>query len=134
MRSMAFTRDLDLLSAGLSHENSAVRYWAAIGLGNLRANSKDLGITDKPNNMRDDPLPIVRIATARYFCLTQRVNDGLEILKDELNNQDEWVRLSAAQVLDEIGDDARPAIEGLKGVMNDENQYVSMSQIMHSIN
>ena len=38
--------------------------------------------------------------------------------------RDEWVRLSAALVLDELGEKSRPLIPDLQGVMNDENKYV----------
>lgn len=44
----------------------------------------------------------------------------------ELNNNDGWVRLLAAQVLDEIGEDARPAEKELQKRIdvNDSNKYV----------
>jgi uncharacterized sulfatase len=124
IRKMAFMRDPGLLAGGVNHKNEAVRYWALIGLGNLFANAEDLNISDRLDELQGDPVPIVRIALARLFCRTGMVNEGLEILVRELKHNDEWVRLGAAQVLDEIGDVARPAIGDLQNVMDDKNKYV----------
>ena len=48
----------------------------------------------------------------------------LKTITDDLKNQDEWVRLYAALVLDELGESSRPAMKELNGVMDDENKYV----------
>ena len=48
----------------------------------------------------------------------------MKTITDELKNDDEWVRLYAALVLDELGESSRPVIEDLNGVMDDNNKYV----------
>jgi HEAT repeat protein len=121
---MAFTRDAGLLTRGIDHKNEAVKYWALMGLGNIYANVEALNISERLDDLKTDPVPIVRIALARLFCRVGRKNEGLEILTQELKHTDEWVRLAAAQVLDEIGEDARPVIDDLQEVMDDRNKYV----------
>ena len=73
-----------------------------------------------------DEVPAVRIASARALCKSGRVNKAVKTLSHELNNDDSWVRLLAAQVLDEIGDDARPAEKELQTRIDskDSNKYV----------
>ena len=66
----------------------------------------------------------MRIAGARTLCKIGKYSQGIQILTKELKSSDEWVRLSATQVLDEIDDVAKPAINDLKAVMDDENKYV----------
>ena len=50
---------------------------------------------------------------------------ALEVLSRELASSEEWVRLNAAIVLDEMDEQARPAIMALKGAVKDrQNKYV----------
>ncbi len=106
----------------LTHENDAVRYWAAIHIGN----HPEVGMSshEQLREAIDDPVPTVRIAIARALEKLGDAEPAINILKQELNNEDPWTRLIAAQVLDEMGDQAKPAVKALKGVMNDENKYV----------
>ena len=67
---------------------------------------------------------MVSLAAARAICKMRGPEGTLETVTGELKNQDEWVRLYAALVLDELGETSRPAILDLKGVMDDENKYV----------
>lgn len=105
----------------LKHENDAVRYWAAIHLGNRAAE-----LSDKTPlvNALEDQVPTVAIAAARALCKMDDPALALATLQEHLQNDDEWTRLVAAQVLDEIEDQARPAISALQGVMEDKNKYV----------
>ena len=75
----------------------------------------------------------MRIAAARALCNMNTPDRALERLKNELKNDEEWVRLNAAIVLDSIGEMARPALPNLKGVMNDKNKYV-VRVANHAIN
>lgn len=107
----------------LADEDAAVRYWAAIGLGNLgqdATSAKDLLI-----DRLEDPSPTVRIAAARALCNMALDDQALPVLIQELGSDREWVRLNAAIVLDSIGDKARPAIPALKEALKDkQNKYV----------
>ena len=50
---------------------------------------------------------------------------ALEVLQQELASREEWVRLNAAIVLDEMDEQARPAIMALKkAAMDRQNKYV----------
>lgn len=113
--------DIPSLQTNLVHKNEAVRYWAAISLGNQIAQIKDFSVLQKA--LKDD-IPAVRFAAARAICKANQTDAGLAVLKDGLKHDDDWVRLLAAQVLDEMGEQARPTIEDLQGVMQDENKYV----------
>lgn len=107
------------LNPRLSHENAAVRYWAAIGLGNLKGGNKEL-----LKKVLKDEVPVVRLAAARALAKQEQYALAMPTLQAELGHEDSWVRLVAAQVLDELGEAARPAIADLKSVMQDENKYV----------
>jgi len=108
------------LTRNLNHENAAVRYWAAIQLGNLQTADALEGLQAN----LEDPVPAVSIAAARAVALMDEVPMALAVLEQMFAHDDEWVRLLAAQVLDEMDEGARPAIPALKGVMDDSNKYV----------
>ena len=75
--------------------------------------------------MLDDSTPAVRIAAARALCKVDQYSQSVNTLIIELNSNDEWVRLLAAQVLDEIGENARPADQQLQErIDEDQNKYV----------
>lgn len=114
------------LTKSLQHENEAVRYWAAISLGNLTQLSSLTKTTDKLNKLLDDEVPAVRIAAARALCKLGQLQKPLMILERDLAHDDSWVRLLAAQVLDEIGANARSVESSLQNILDDGdvNKYV----------
>lgn len=103
------------------HENEAIRYWATINLGNQSISEST---AESLNELLSDKVPLVRIAGARLMCIFGDSRDGIDVLEEELKSEDEWVRLAAAQILDEMGEKAREAIPALQSVMEDENKYV----------
>lgn len=105
----------------LQNPNAAVRYWAAIRLGNDARVVNHIPVLRQHLN---DSIPLVRIATARALCLADAREFGLPVLQKELQHPDEWVRLSSAIVIDELQEEGRPAIEALQSVMEDSNKYV----------
>ncbi len=114
-------RSQEALHKDLQHENAAIRYWAAIQLGNHPERQPEVSLLMEKLN---DPIPAVRIAVARALEKLGKAAPAINKLKAELQNEDPWNRLMAAQVLDEMGDQAKPAIPALKSVMDDENKYV----------
>lgn len=107
----------------LNDPEPSIRYWAAIGLGNLEKQA--LVFSEKLIGKLQDDSPVVRVAAARALCKQGNVEKGLPILIDELQSKAEWVRLASALVLDEIGSAARPAIPVLQKALEDkENKYV----------
>jgi len=114
-------RSQELLHKDLQHENAAIRYWAAIQLGNYPERQPDVSILME---RLTDTVPTVRIVAARALEKLGKSEPALRVLKAELQNEDSWTRLMAAQVLDEMGNHAKPAIPALQNVMDDENKYV----------
>lgn len=105
----------------LQNPNAAVRYWAAIRLGN---DSRVTEHTALLQQHASDSIPLVRIAVARALCLSGAEEVGISVLQDELKHPDEWVRLASAIVIDEMHEQGRPAIVDLQSVMEDPNKYV----------
>lgn len=118
------TEDAQALIEGLGHGSASVRYWAAIGLGNLAGRST-IGRAQLVTGL-NDRAPVVRVAAARGLMRMNRNEiEALPVLIAELQSPHEWVRLNAATVLDEIGEKARPAIPELKAALEDtHNKYV----------
>ncbi len=114
---------LPQLVTALSDEDAAVRYWGAIGLGNL---GDDAAVAKaRLLSHLKDASPSVRIAAARALCEIGIEDKALPVLIEELGSDREWVRLNAAIVLDAIGDKARPAVPALKEALKDkQNKYV----------
>lgn len=96
----------------LTDQDAAVRYWAAVGIGNLGidgAAAKDdltLLLTDDSEN--------VRVAAARALCRMNAPDEALRVLVAVLDDGSQWARVHAANVLDEIDDQAVPALAGMK--------------------
>lgn len=111
------------LTDALRHSDPAFRYWGAIGLGNLGAVA--VPALQFLNVAAQDASPVVRVAAARALAKLGHTDEALEILTTELRGPQEWVRLHAAIVLDEMGSDARPAVDALRHALNDrDNKYV----------
>jgi HEAT repeat protein len=121
---------VDKLEENLFHQNEAVRYWAAISLGNQVDKISDL---NKLHKALADATPVVRFAAARALSKVDQAASGVPVLEKGLKDNDEWVRLNAAQVLDEMGEQARPALSSLQEAMKDPNKYV-VRVVNHAIN
>ncbi|MDP7206187.1 MAG: HEAT repeat domain-containing protein, partial [Pirellulaceae bacterium] len=114
---------LDELNQALQSPDAAIRYWALVGLGNL--SEKAAASADAVTRHLDDPSAIVRIAAARALARMNMPGPALVVLQQELASSEEWVRLNAAIVLDEMDEQARPAIMALKEAVKDrQNKYV----------
>jgi len=126
IRAAALETDAKKLLRSLNHSNEAVRYWSAVSLGNDIGLKSNEGALAQLKKMLVDEIPAVRLAAARALCKSGHVLGAINTLKIELENPDEWVRLLAAQVLDEIGNDARPVEKELQKRIDieDPNKYV----------
>ncbi|MBA2114641.1 sulfatase-like hydrolase/transferase [Bremerella alba] len=102
----------DLIQA-MKDEDDAVRYWAATGIGNIGEPARDdaAGIVQAALT---DEASAVRTAAARAMCRMGLPEDALPVLVKELTTGQQWERLQAAIVLDEIDDQARPVIQEMK--------------------
>lgn len=114
------------LVEGLSHDDSAVRYWGATGLGNLSEHAKDKqGIKKALKKALSDSSPATRIAAARALCRMGWTDGGLPALSKALAGDNEWARLEAAIVLDELDEAARAELPPLQAALKDQpNKYI----------
>ena len=105
-------QSLDALVAGLSDEDPSVRYWAATGIGNIGVEA--VAAEGDIAEALLDPSPSVRIAAARAAARLGHPDEAIEVLTAELQSEHQWGRLAAAIALDEMDEQARPALPALK--------------------
>ena len=114
---------LDDLIKALSDADSSVRYWGATGIGNIgsdAANAKSAVM-----DAMEDPSPSVRIAAARAAAKLGSTKIAISVLKKELKSDHQWGRLAAAIVLDEMDDQAMPAVDDLRVALEKQpNKYI----------
>jgi len=112
----------ELLRA-MEHTDAAVRYWGATGVGNI--GERSAGARLRMINALKDSSPSVRIAAARALAKLGDVKLALPVLEAELQSEHQWGRLAAAIVLDEMDEQAKPAIPALKkALVNQPNKYI----------
>lgn len=100
---------LPKLVEALHDSDAAVRYWGAVGIGNIEA--KAVSAQPEVTKALGDRSAVVRIAAARALCRMGRADGALEVLAGELQQGEQWERLHAAIVLDEIDEMARPVLD-----------------------
>lgn len=94
-------------------DDSAIRYWAAVGIGNIGESAKSKAAALMHDTLSDDS-SAVRTAAARALCRMGLPNQALPVLIKEMTTGQQWERLQAAIVLDEIDEQARPVIDQLE--------------------
>ncbi len=122
LASSGFNALPELLQA-MRHPDAAVRYWGATGVGNI---GKPVA-SAKPKMIEalKDSSPSVRIAAARALGKLGFPGQALPTLEAELKSKHQWGRLAAAIVLDEMDEQARPAIPALKqALVKQPNKYI----------
>ncbi|MEM7601003.1 MAG: HEAT repeat domain-containing protein, partial [Verrucomicrobiota bacterium] len=115
----------DLLAA-LDHEDPAIRFWGATGLGNFADSAQEVeGVVDQLFEVLGDTSPTVRIAAGRALCRMGEVEPALKVVAEEMEGKGEWARLEAAIVLDELDEIARPVLGALQaGLEEQPNIYI----------
>ena len=90
----------------LKSSNPSQRYWAVIGLRNLRAN--DIKLHQSALPFLDDIDPSVRIETAFWLAELSNANQkaALTVLEKELSNDDWWNALRACRSIELLGERA----------------------------
>lgn len=125
--------DLPPLLEALKDDDAAVRYWAAIGLGNLGDDARSAA--NVLTSALADQSASVRIAAARALCKMGLEEKALPVLTKELKDGAQWTRLSAAIVLGEIGEQARPVIPALKEAMKPRKElYAGGKYVVRVVN
>jgi len=119
------------LFVSLEDPDAIVRYWAAIGIGNLAAEKlpdalDSTATKSKLESLCKDDSPCVRIAAARGLLKLEDPQLALTVLKQELQGDHQWARLRATIVLDEAGEKARPLVADLKACLKGQpNKYIT---------
>lgn len=121
----------DGLMKAMDDPDPAVRYWAATGLGILGQQAKDS--LPRLRAALEDDSPTVRVAAAQAVCLMGRPKEALPLLIEELQSEREWIRVAAADVLDEIGEQARPALGALKKVTKENRKNYETRLSRHAV-
>ena len=109
----------------MSDENECVRYWATLGCVMLGERAGTF--VDAPAALEKrlaDSSFQVRVAAAEALCCIGKSAKGLPVLIDCLKHSNPWVRLQAANSLQNIGEKARPALKALQQATADSNDYV----------
>ncbi|MBG86121.1 MAG: sulfatase [Verrucomicrobiales bacterium] len=95
------------LIAALADPDSAVRYWAATGLGNI--GKPNPSAKRKLKEALNDDSVVVQVAAARALARMGDTKSAIPVLTRALDKGAQWERLHAAIVLDEMDEQARPA-------------------------
>jgi arylsulfatase A-like enzyme len=111
----------DELAQHLTDADSAVRYWAAVGL--LALGSEAKASEAALLKASADPSPSVRIAAAEALCAVGQEAKALPVLIAALDHEDGWVRFQAAVVLGKIGPKARPALADMKTLLAEKSKH-----------
>lgn len=96
-------------------QDAAVRYWGAVGIGNLAVDT-DSAQTQMFDLLQDSSAA-VRLAAARALCRMGKPEPALPVLVRELTNGAQWERLQAANFLDEIDQQAAPVAESMRNAL-----------------
>lgn len=100
----------------LNAADATVRYWACVGLGNI---AEQLPASQRNNAAAGlrvclkDESENVRVAAARAMCHMDLASEALPTLVAVLDDGSQWARVHAANVLDEIDEQARPVLDAM---------------------
>ena len=110
------------LVQALSHDDSAVRYWAAVAAAEL---DRPLAVGRAVlEGLLEDEAPEVRIQAAVALIRAGEAPKALQTLEESLRHRNRGVRLQAAHAADAIGDNAKPLANALQAAGDDDFDYV----------
>jgi len=114
------------LTALLGADDPAVRWWGAVGL--VALGGKAAPAAEALTAALADPSPNVRVAAAEGMCNLGRHDRAMGVLIASLGHPTAFIRLRAMNVLDRLGEKARPALPHIrkagKGGKGHVGQYV----------
>ena len=126
-------KSLPALMTGLKDPDAAIRYWGAVGVGNIGPAAKKAESAIRMALY--DESSVVRTAAARALCRLGQPKDALPVLVKELNVGEQWERLHAAIVLDEIDEMASPVVASMhKALEPREDLYANGKYVVRVIN
>ncbi len=103
--------------ASLDHEDPAVRYLAALGLGRIGGDSLD-SAKEKLTHLAGDRTSLaVRLAVSYALCRSGDVDTHLPLLVSSLQNPVRGISCSAAELIGCLGPDASSATAALEAAV-----------------
>ncbi len=96
----------------LQQRDSSLRWWGAVGLASL--GPKTAPALAEARIALKDEAPDVRIAAAEVLANLGYDNEALPVLRTELKQDNEFIRLAALNVLDRMGRRALPALDDIR--------------------
>lgn len=108
------------LVEALADPDAAVRYWGAVGLGNI--GKPALRTQGNLKQALKDVSSVVRTAAARALARMDDADSALPVLTRELEKGEQWERLHAAIVLDEMDEQARPALPAMHAALKPRSE------------
>jgi HEAT repeat protein len=118
MASSKDTAYLPDLKKCLIDKNPVVRYWAAVGCTIL--STKSYTCKDELIGLLEDEEVSVRIAAAEALYLLSEKQLAVSALGDALKSQNPMARVLALNVLENMGTDARPALEEIRQLLKED--------------
>lgn len=115
-------RAMPALMEALKHQESGVRYWAAVGLGNVGPTARRA--VPVLTKALKDASPMVRLGAATALWQIDRKPTAVTALIDALRDESETIRLYAVHALARIGPAASDAVPALTDALKDKNNYV----------
>ena len=115
--------NLPRLIRSLADENECLRYWAALGCVMLRGRAGRA--VDALMARLTDPSGSVRVASAEALTYLDRGKEGLAVLQEcLLQGQNPWIRLQAANALQNVGSKAAPVLPAIEKVAAEKDEYL----------
>ncbi len=104
--------DMPALVELLRADDPAIRFWGATGLVALGAKARPA--TEQLLAATQDESPEVRVLAAEALAHVGRLPEALPVLIAALQHDSAVIRLRALNVLDQLGQDARPALQAIQ--------------------
>ncbi len=113
----------DVLLTTLRDTIPSVRFWAAKGLGNATQISPDVIASLK--QMKQDEIPVVRVAAAYALIKAEAKNEGIAILREVMQTAPAISRSFAANMAGSMPEESVALLNLLSELVNDGDGYVS---------
>jgi len=123
--------EISTLTKLLTDNDAAVRYWAAVGLGALGSGASSA--VDALKSSLQDASPNVQIAAAEALCRIGSDVNVLPVLIQNVQHESKWIRLRAANVLDYMGEKARPALPSIKKALKMKTNFGYCNRAFNTI-
>jgi uncharacterized sulfatase len=106
----------------LGDDDPAIRYWATVGLVGL--GERAAPAEDALAEAVSDQVPYVAVTAAEGLCHLGRIDAAMPVLRAGLKHESPLIRLRAINVLDRIGEQARPAIDAMRNARIENGGHV----------